>query len=378
VNLILVFTYGMSVEVWRRQGLLDREVRYYQIMQELGINDVSWLTYGANDIALRSATPFTVLPRPSRYRNLRFSLSAPFLFPAAFNAAQIVKSNQSFGAWTGLVAKIRRPSTKFIVRCGFVRNDENMRKDEGLSGLRLRYAQAIEWASFRAADAVIVTSRPDKAFITGKYGISADKIRIIPNSVDTEAFSPREVTGEFAEPIRVLSVGRMVPMKNFESILYAARTLGRPVTVTLIGDGPHRRALEDLARKDGVSVRFITSVPNAELPSHLHASDVFIMPQLFGAGITKVILEAMACGVFTIASDIESHREVITDGVNGHLSHSDAGAISMALKRVVAMPALERRAILARARADVEQRYSMQVSARKEIALYRELTGMQG
>jgi glycosyltransferase involved in cell wall biosynthesis len=76
-----------------------------------------------------------------------------------------------------------------------------------------------------------------------------------------------------------------------------------------------------------------------------------------------------------VASDIGAHREVLTDGVNGFLCQPDAASLAACLERVVAASDAERQAVTERARADVVQKYAMDVNARREVGIYRTLLG---
>ena len=374
-NLILLFTYEMSLQVWEQQGYLDRELRYYRIMQDKGLRSVVLMTYAPEDAQYQSTvSPILVLPKRRFNNNLVYSLLAPFVHWSVFRSAHIIKSNQSRGAWTGLAAKLLMPRKKlFIVRCGWVRTEEMMRRDEGLDRRGIRRSKLVEWLCFRFSDAIFVTTSADKQYIESTYRIHPDKIEIIPNSVDTDIFVPSDHRRNWAGPIKLISVGKLVPMKNFQSLILAAKGVDRCTEIVLVGDGPYKETLMNLSEQEQVNVTFLSCVPNNEIPRHLQAADIFIMPQLYGAGMSKVILEAMACGLITIGSNIQPHREVLADGVNGFLCNPDPASIRQCLERVLSMSPSTLNAISARARQDVLDKYSMRTNARRELEIFASL-----
>lgn len=378
MNLVLLFTYGMSLDVWRRQGLLDRELAYYRKLKACGIGDVTLVTYGAADRQPESdVAPFHVAARPWFLGRALYSLLAPLLRRDVFGAAAIVKSNQSRGAWMGIVARAINPACRFIVRCGWVRTRETMQHD-GLGRLRILWAETVEWLTFSAADAIFVTSASDKQYVASRYGIAGERIHVMPNVVDTRQFAPRPQPRRSDRRLRVLLVGRFVEMKNFQGVIRAAAAFGGRIEIVLVGDGPYRADLERLAVEAHVPVTFRSFLPNSAIPDELAAADLFIMPQLYGSGMSKVLLEAMACGTLAMASDIRPHREVVQDGVNGVLCGLDPDAIRAAIERVLVLTDEERSRMVARARQDVLDHYSMDALASREVAIYRSMLSVPG
>lgn len=374
-HLVLLFTYGISLGIWRRQGLIDREVGYYRHLHAQGIDAVTFVTYDPRDAEppLADVAPFAVAARPRRIGCLIYSLLAPVLRRDVFSRATIVKSNQSRGAWAGIVAKLLHPHVLFVVRCGWVRTRTTMRQDEKLGWLWIRWAEAVERMTFRAADTIFVVTPGDKAYVEQQYGIAEGKIHVMPNVVDTELFAPSAGPAPRRDRARILSVGRLVEHKNVQGLIQAAALLARPVDVVVVGDGPHRTVLERQAAAAGVNVQFRLSLPNREVAQELRAADLFVLPEVFGCGMPKVLIEAMASGVLTIATDVWPHGEVIQDGVNGLLCAATPEGISAAIARALAMSDQERRRITARARHEAVDRYSMSSLAAREAALYRSM-----
>ena len=259
------------------------------------------------------------------------------------------------------------------MRCGWVRTKEMMIKEQGLSGWKMKKAIFTEWLGFRFSDAVIVVTPSDAEYVVNNYGIPRAKITVVPNAVDENryAYSPSPVP--LQEKLKIVLIGRLVEMKNFHGVLKAAANIDHPCEVTIIGDGPYKPILEDIAKRDGVEVNFLSNVNNDEVPKILEAHNLFMIIQTHASGMPKVILEAMSAGLVTISSDIRAHRELIKPGVNGFLCGLEVEHIESCMKQVLELSPHNLESIRYQARKDVEQQYSMEGCVTKEIALYRSL-----
>ena len=115
----------------------------------------------------------------------------------------------------------------------------------------------------------------------------------------------------------------------------------------------------------------------ADVRGAFAAADLFALPSL-REGLPNVLLEAMACGVPAVASNIAGIPRVVADGVNGFLiPPGDAAALAARLKLLLADAKL-RVTIAAAARAAVEARYSFAERMRKLAASYDELLDKTG
>jgi glycosyltransferase involved in cell wall biosynthesis len=120
--------------------------------------------------------------------------------------------------------------------------------------------------------------------------------------------------------------------------------MGRaPAVVRIVGDGPLRAPLMAQAASLGVRVEFSGWVDRADLPDHYQWADVLCLPS-FEEGMPNVVLEAMAAGLPTIASDVYGMRDLVEAGQTGCLvAAGDARGIARALERLAVEPELVRR-----------------------------------
>lgn len=143
-----------------------------------------------------------------------------------------------------------------------------------------------------------------------------NKTEIIPYFVDVDRFHPRDKQ-HTSGTLRLLSVSRLVDRKNLRTALLAADELhsrGVDVEMTVAGSGSGREGLERLASRLDVGVDFVGYVSEDDLPGLYNAHDIFVLPSHHEAfGI--VYLEALACGLPVVASNVGGQTDIINDDV---------------------------------------------------------------
>jgi glycosyltransferase involved in cell wall biosynthesis len=164
---------------------------------------------------------------------------------------------------------------------------------------------------------------------------------------------------EMSSRVRVLCASRLEHYKGIHLLIEAARRLPQ-VEVTIVGEGSDRASLEKIA--SGLpNVRFAGFQRN--LREFYERADIFVMPSMGPEGLPMTSLEAMACGLPCIFSDIPVHREITDQGTGAYLFRSgDVESLSMALSDFLAFPQ-RRCAYAAAAHRIVASRYS-EVSVR--------------
>ncbi|MBD2665740.1 glycosyl transferase group 1 [Richelia sinica FACHB-800] len=165
-------------------------------------------------------------------------------------------------------------------------------------------------------DRVIVFSQIQRELLA-RMGVREEKIAVIPNGVDTAKYSPgySQVKTEFGAERLFVYQGRIAPEKNIEPLLRAWRQsdLGPDSKLLVVGDGPLRASLEPFYGSE-YNIIWLGFVAGEERRIEiLRGADVFILPSLV-EGLSLSLLEAMACGLACLATDVGADGEVLEKG----------------------------------------------------------------
>jgi teichuronic acid biosynthesis glycosyltransferase TuaC len=214
---------------------------------------------------------------------------------------------------------------------------------------------------------------------TELYPEITQKTVVLPNGVNAEEIDearrhPAPLT--IGKPL-IVSVSNLVPTKGVDINLKAISSLVTSMpelAYVIIGDGPERRRLEQLAHELGISsnVRFLGRLEHGAVLRHIAAADIFVLPS-WQEGFGVVYLEAMALGKPVIACSGEGPADFIEDGVTGFLvPPRDVESVAQ-LVRWLAENEEERLAVGRRASQFVLGNFTWIDVARKLDTLYREV-----
>ncbi|MEW6659015.1 MAG: glycosyltransferase [Thermodesulfobacteriota bacterium] len=207
-------------------------------------------------------------------------------------------------------------------------------------------------AKLQAAAFIRVISALNRDYLSALLPDAAAKIKVIRIGVPLSPHPQPQRTPR--PPYQLLSIGRLVPKKGFPILIQACRELaaqGVDFHLTLAGDGPQRRELQDLVRQCGLTgrVHFPGFVLHRQVPALLQRADLFIMPSIVDPagdrdGIPTVIMEAMAHEVPVVATDVSGIPEAVAPGQTGWLvPPGDPRALAAAIREALDNPAEARR-----------------------------------
>jgi glycosyltransferase involved in cell wall biosynthesis len=229
-------------------------------------------------------------------------------------------------------------------------------------------------------DRVIVFSAL-QADLLERLGVRRDRLAIIPNGVDTDLWTPSphfdspnlgELRHQFEGRRVFLYMGRLSTEKNVEALLRAWR-LERPegCVLLIVGDGPLRGLLQSQAENDVIWWGYEASLPRRV--ALLQLAEVFLLPSLV-EGLSLALLEAMATGTACVATDAGADGEVLQGGAGIVISTQ---GVTTQLRTL--LPVLRDQPVLTaelglRARARVQERYTLERNIDALEKLYAELT----
>lgn len=210
-------------------------------------------------------------------------------------------------------------------------------------------------------------------------------ITVIPNGIDTSAFSPRPASGWKArhgvdrERPLLATVGRLDPVKCYDVMLRAFRDLlaapvaggssAPPPVLAIAGDGPDEARLKGIARELalGDAVRWLGW--SDDVRDLLAEAAVFTLSSR-SEGTSMSLLEAMSCGVCPVVTDVGGNAAVLGAALKHRLVPSgDAASLAAGYRRAIEN-AEERRRDAQEARRRVEEAYSLEAMVRAYGAIY--------
>ena len=218
------------------------------------------------------------------------------------------------------------------------------------AGLPLR-RRLFRRASYAMADAIFAVTRELRDFHARQAWIRQETMGVIYNGVDTRLFAPNHETRVAlrkelnlpADSFVVGTVGRLVSIKDQQTLLKAAALLsgcGVDVRVLLVGWGPLRESLQRLAMGGPLEGKVCFAGDSVRVSQMLNAMDVFVLSSL-NEGMSNTLLEAMACGLPVLATNVGGNPEIVEHNVNGCLFRpGDASWLADKLELLARSPAL--------------------------------------
>jgi glycosyltransferase involved in cell wall biosynthesis len=156
-----------------------------------------------------------------------------------------------------------------------------------------------------------------------------------------------------------LAAGRLDPVKDYPTLLMAMFNMPEPACLMIAGAGPLENELRQLSAQLGLEsrVRFVGFEPNVW--RLMQAADAFVLSSRW-EGLPMALLEAAACGLPAVATDVPGTREAMVDGETGLLATAgDAQALQDAMTRLMRMDPDAQDAMGHRARSLVVERFSL-------------------
>ena len=262
----------------------------------------------------------------------------------------------------------RRPTITKLANSGAASDIDKMRLGRQLRGARFLLPEALRSDRFVALNKAVANELraarvPDRRIVS------------LPNGVALEGLTPKPhyaIDGA----AHAVFVGRLHAQKGLETLLDAVELLNRRspgcLCVRLIGEGPHRAALEAHVRRLELEPWVTLAGQQEAATTFLQAADMFVLPSL-AEGLSNALLEAMAHGLPVVVSNIPGNVDAIDDDANGLVFPvGDPVALAGCLERLVGDEGVRGRLGRA-ARATVETDYDLGLVVDSYVRLYEEL-----
>ena len=319
MKVLVFFTYGVSLKLWNDKGLLQREIQLYQeLINKFGVSIV-FVTYGdetdyqyqeiVGDIEIIPIYDYIKKPN-NKFLQILQTIVIPFKIKSSIKVADVIKTNQTLGAWMASIASIlyKKP---LLTRCGYELYDFAIKAKK--NRIYKLFVYLISWIAYKSANRIHVATKQDKCFVIDRFKIKSSKIHIFPNWIDTSKYkSFRRVLNKGS----ILFVGRLNKQKNISLLLKALS--GTKVLLDIVGEGNLKNILRKEANELGVTVNFLGSISNDKMPELYNNYKVYVLCSHY-EGNPKTLLEAMSCGCAVIGTDVPGIREIIINRENGLL-----------------------------------------------------------
>jgi len=222
--------------------------------------------------------------------------------------------------------------------------------------------QQIAWSLRRAAGVIALSSELAERAIS--LGARPDCVAVVPNGVDASVFhlmdrqAARERLGIDPQVRLLLSAGRLHRSKGFHTLVRAVGRLGTDggeVVLAIAGAADYEAdatpAIHEEARRAGIGhrVRLLGPLPPGELVTWYNAADLFCLATE-REGSANVLIEAQACGLPCVTTDVGGNRDAVPDDRWGVLTLADVESMADGIRRALART-FDRNALAARASA---------------------------
>ncbi len=327
MNIIVFFTYDISLKDWEKSGLLDREIQFYKKLHEKYNVSFTFITFGdAKDTEIIDLSYIKVEPiyKYISHKNnkiLRFfkSLLVPLKLKSVLKNATLIKTNQLLGSWVAIISKIiyKKP---LIIRTGYDLLTFSKKNKKGF--IKITLYSVLTRLSLMYANIYLVSSLSDKDFLSKFSKRNSQKIKIRPNWVS------KNVGNKFNNRSNnnVISVGRLENQKNFAQLVSFFEN--SEYKIDIFGEGSLQKKLIHEAEIKNVNLEIHNPIPNNDLLKLLRNYKFFISTSSF-EGNPKAILEAMAAGCVVLAMENPNVAEIIEDNFNGIIINKNKNLIKL-------------------------------------------------
>ncbi len=187
------------------------------------------------------------------------------------------------------------------------------------------------WITVKFIKNYVAITETEKNIIL-KYNPKA-KVEVLPTPINLNYYKNMNLA---RKKNSLLFVGRLEKQKNLFNLFEAVSKI-KDCELHIVGEGSLKEQLMEYKKKLGIKVIFYNKLNSDEVIKMLNIHSIFILPSYY-EGISNALVEAMACKIPVITSDIPPNREIIKDKVNGILCSTNAESIKEAIEYALNNP----------------------------------------
>lgn len=243
-----------------------------------------------------------------------------------------------------------------------------------------KFAPRVRHLLFERGDGFTVNSEYTAKSVVDLGGRETDICKL-PVGLEVDRFDFQKRTRAPGEPVRVLTVGRLVEKKGIEYAIRATAQLSDEIDVTyrIVGGGPLRGELERLARRLDVAdfITFLGALPHAEVQEQYRWAHLFTLPSVTASngdqeGQGLVLQEAQACGLPVVATRHNGFPDSVGEESALLVPERDSCALAQALRQLVQQEARWPEMGTA-GRSFVERNFDIQILNDRLVEIYQGL-----
>ncbi len=210
--------------------------------------------------------------------------------------------------------------------------------------------------------------------------LSESKLDIIPFGVDTSFYKPVNVVKN-KEIFQILSVGYLIERKGFTYLISSIKEVLKEhgnIKLNIVGSGPEEQKIKNHITNLNLEehVEIISNISDEELLKMYNSSDLFVLPSIVDSqgnteGLGVVLIEAMACKLPVIGSNIGGIPDIVEDGVTGLLvPQKNVSELSKSINKIIENPDISER-IAEKGYKMVKSNFSWERIAKDYIDVYK-------
>lgn len=327
MKVAVFFTWDYSLKTWDESGTLARELKFFSEIKKQKDVSFSIFTYGGEEDCklgiehgLSNVYPFYL---KKYYKNKILRILTSFLLPLRVSSKikniDIIFQNQLLGCWIPILIKkiYKKP---LIIRTGY-----DM-LEFAILDKKPRYIiflyRLLTNTAVKFCDYFTVSSKSDLERFQQNFPKYINKFLLRPNWVEVSDINPLSNRNKN----KIITVGRLVNQKNFNFLVSEFKDTKGTLEIDIVGSGPNEEELINLAKINNVKLNLLGNYKHEDLLELLKQYTFFVTTSIF-EGNPKSLLEAMAAGCVVFASNIDNHKEIITDSQNAFLYELSSGQL---------------------------------------------------
>lgn len=320
--------------------------------------------------------------------NTGFRLGIPYSIPTpasleifrrAVKSSDLVHAHGHPYLTSAIAAKLaKRYGKPFVLtqHNTFIQYDSMFDNVERLNDL------AVGKETLREADRIITVSDATKDYVLS-LGAKPEKIKVIHNGVDLDHFKPQpekrgEVRRKFGisqKAVVALTVRRLVYKNGVDTLIESADIAVKKnpnLVFLVVGKGPDQTSVQERVRQLGIEDNFKLAgfVSDQDLPACYNAADFFVLPSKSGEGLPLVALEAMACGLPVVATDVGGIKEILLKDYGVLVPPNQPEVMA---QEILEYSGFDLSSCRLELRAAIEEKYSWERNVETLVGIYEEL-----